>query len=107
MSSQFEELFKARKEEKPPAKKKQGSSKKNSPTPPPPATEKKAVAVSKKKKKPSVAKSDRDSDFEQTLVYLKKDTKLRVKISLLEDPEKKDFSDLVEELLTGWLKKKS
>lgn len=103
-NSQFEGLFKARKEGKPPAKKRQGSSKKDSPTPPE-AIKKKSVAISKKKKIPAVAKSDKNSDFEQTLVYLKKDTKLRVKIALLEDAAKKDFSDLVEELLTGWLKK--
>lgn len=93
MSSQFEELFKARKEEKPKPKKKPEVSKKLIPNPP---------LVAEVPETATAAKS-KNSEFEQALIYLKKTTKKEVKKSLLDDSSGKDFSDLVEELLTGWL----
>lgn len=94
MSSQFEELFKARKEEKTPTKKKPESVKKESPSPPPVTQSAEAAAIAKSK----------SSEFEQALIYLKKSTKKEVKKTLLDDPQGRNFSDLVEELLTNWLK---
>lgn len=42
-------------------------------------------------------------DYEQVSAYIRKDTYKNVKISLLQQGENKDFSDLVEELLAEWL----
>jgi hypothetical protein len=48
-----------------------------------------------------------NSDFTQVLTYIKKDTHNRVKAELIFDDEKRDLSDLVEELLADWLKNKN
>lgn len=42
-------------------------------------------------------------DYEQVSAYIRKDTYKDVKITLLQQAESKDFSDLVEELLVKWL----
>ncbi len=39
--------------------------------------------------------------YRQVSAYIRKDTHRRVKIALLE--EEREFSDLVEELLSGWV----
>jgi hypothetical protein len=94
MSSQFEELFKARNENKVTPKKKTEKQKKALVFNPPPPTKLSETSV--------VAKS-KNSDFEQALIYLKKNTKKEVKKTLLDDPSGRNFSDLVEELLMNWL----
>ena len=43
-----------------------------------------------------------DPDFKQVGAYIRKDTYLKIQRVLLEQPDK-DFSDLVEELLTNYL----
>jgi hypothetical protein len=43
-------------------------------------------------------------DFEQVSVYVRKDTHRDVKIRLLQQGEGREFSELVEDLLAGWLK---
>lgn len=43
-----------------------------------------------------------DDDYRQVSAYIRKDTHQRVKIALLQ--EEREFSELVEELLSGWLK---
>lgn len=43
-----------------------------------------------------------DPDFKQVGAYIRKDTYLKIQRLLLEQPNK-DFSDLVEELLTDYL----
>lgn len=43
-------------------------------------------------------------DFKQVGAYIRKDTYLKIQRLLLEQPDK-DFSDLVEELLTNYLNK--
>jgi hypothetical protein len=54
-----------------------------------------------------------DPDFEQVTAYIKRKTYVGVKIELLkesQDQEKgqgREFSDLLEELLTDWLKSRS
>jgi hypothetical protein len=43
-----------------------------------------------------------DNDYKQVSAYIRKDTHQQVKIALLQ--EEREFSELVEELLSGWLK---
>jgi hypothetical protein len=47
------------------------------------------------------------SDYAQVLTYIKRDTHREVKKALLDDLKSRDLSELVEELLTNWLTKKS
>lgn len=97
MSSQFDDLFKAVRDKKQPKTSKQGSPEIEQS---PPQSERAAAQPSKE-----LSKSDkRNLDFEQTLVYLRTTTKRQVKKSLLDDPDGRDFSDLVEELLVNWLR---
>ena len=46
-----------------------------------------------------------DADYRQVSAYVRRDTYQKVKIALLE--EDREFSDLVEELLEGWLESRS
>lgn len=95
MTSQFENIFEALKDKKSSTRKEQGSSKKPSPTPPP------EIKITPSK---PLAKT-KDPDFEQTLIYLKIETKKNVKKLLLDDTSGRDFSDLVEHLLSDWISK--
>lgn len=47
-----------------------------------------------------------DPDFVQTTAYIRKDTHRDVKIALLHEGQEREFSELVEELLSNWLKSK-
>ena len=42
-------------------------------------------------------------DYNQVTIYLKKDTQNTAKIALLQARDDRDFSELVEDLLTQWL----
>jgi hypothetical protein len=42
-------------------------------------------------------------DFEQVTAYIRKRTHADVKIALLREGQKREFSALVEDLLAGWL----
>lgn len=42
-------------------------------------------------------------DFEQVTAYIRKQTHQGVKIALLQEGEDREFSELVEELLSEWL----
>lgn len=109
MSSQFEGLFKVIEEKKTgkkPVSKTQKKSPKKTPKKPPSEVLPVVEKLVKNTESQPIAKS-RNSEFEQALIYLKKDTKKEVKKSLMDDPVKKDFSDLVEELLTEWLIKQA
>lgn len=115
MSSQFEGLFKVIEEKKAGKKPiseikkktpKESLSLKKTPKELPPTNQPTEEKLVEKVELQPIAKS-RNSEFEQTLIYLKKDTKKEVKKSLMDDLNKKDFSDLVEELLTQWLTKNS
>lgn len=44
-----------------------------------------------------------DPDYEQVSAYIRKETYRQVKIALLQEEEKRDFSELVEALLSEWL----
>jgi hypothetical protein len=47
----------------------------------------------------------RDDEYKQISAYIRKDTHQRVKIALIQ--EEREFSELVEELLRGWLNERS
>lgn len=42
-------------------------------------------------------------DYEQVTAYIRRDTHRAVKVALLQEGESREFSELVEELLTEWL----
>lgn len=46
----------------------------------------------------------RHPDYTQALAYIKKDTHRTIKKMLIDDPIKRNLSDLIEELLTNWIK---
>jgi len=46
-----------------------------------------------------------NTDFTQVLTYIRRDTHRQIKKVLIDDPDERDLSDLVEELLSDWLKK--
>ncbi len=103
--SQFDSLFKTdakqKTEKKPPQKL---PPKKPVASPSPTAAPGKPALPAKTEKRASGKSSN--SAFTQVLTYVKKDTHNAVKAALIYDPEKRDLSDLVEELLAAWLKKK-
>ena len=45
-----------------------------------------------------------DPDYEQVTAYIKKATHIDIKIALLQDGQGREFSELVEDLLSEWLK---
>lgn len=45
-----------------------------------------------------------DPDFVQTTAYIRGDTYKAVRIALIEEDEGREYSELVEELLSKWLK---
>lgn len=59
-------------------------------------------AASKRRGRPTGKRSD--PDFEQTTAYIRKDTHREVKIALLQEGKGREYSELVEELLSAWLK---
>ena len=63
-------------------------------------TVQKVEEVQPKRRKSSGKRTD--PDFKQVGAYIRKDTYLQIQRLLLEQPDK-DFSDLVEELLTDYL----
>ena len=48
-----------------------------------------------------------DPDFEQVTAYIRRHTHQGVKIALLQEGQGQEFSELVEDLLTKWLKTRS
>ncbi len=46
-------------------------------------------------------------DYEQVTAYIKKDTYQEIKISLLREGRKREFSELIQELLDDWLKSRT
>jgi hypothetical protein len=61
-----------------------------------------AGAESRKRGRPSGKRSD--PDYVGFTTYIRKDTHHEVKLALLQEKEGRELSELVEELLTGWLK---
>jgi hypothetical protein len=73
--------------------------------PPPPSPALPAAAPAKKRGRPSGKRSD--PDCVQVTAYIHKDTHRDVKIALLKSGDGKDFSELVDSLLAGWLKSRT
>ncbi len=46
-------------------------------------------------------------DYEQVTAYIRKETYRQTKIALLQQGEVKDFSELIEKLLTEWLREQN
>ena len=46
-------------------------------------------------------------NYEQVTAYIKKDTYQEVKITLLREGQKREFSELIQELLEDWLKSRT
>ncbi len=65
----------------------------------------KPVETPKKRGRPRGKRSD--SEYNQVTAYIRADTHLSVQKLLLEDGKKKDFSELVEELLAKWVKSRT
>ncbi len=106
--SQFDSLFKANtglktdtnsntKQEKP------KQVKKITEAPPPPSPK---AAPSVKNEKRTTGKSS-NPDYTQVLTYVRRDTHNAVRAALIFDEQKRDLSDLVEELLASWVKNNS
>lgn len=56
---------------------------------------------------PQRAKKKGNPDYTQVTSYLKKDTHDNTKIALLRSRDDRDFSELLEDLLTQWLASKT
>lgn len=74
------------------------------PSPPKRAPSKPAEAP-KKRGRPNGKRSDRD--YNQVTAYIRRETHLGVQMHLLKDGKTKDFSELVEELLSKWLRSRT
>lgn len=61
-----------------------------------------APAEPRKRGRPSGKRSN--PEFEQVTAYIRGDTYQKVRIVLLEEGKKREFSELVEELLAHWVK---
>lgn len=66
-------------------------------------TERQNDAPAKRRGRPATGKRN-DPEFDQTTAYVRKDTYRAVRIALIEEGEERDYSELVEELLSKWLK---
>lgn len=105
--SQFDSLFKTNAKQKTEMKPKQKPLEKKQSSPPSLAADIVAPphpASPVKTEKRATGKSS-STDHTQVLTYIKKDTHNAVKATLIYDSEKRNLSDLVEELLDDWLKK--
>ena len=113
--SKFDKLFEAREsaEAAPPDTKRKNTPKKKSNKPAPEAVTEVAQAShssttpvqtqqQKKRGRPQAKRSD--PDFIGFTTYIRKDTHRNVKIALLQEGKERELSELVEELLSKWLK---
>lgn len=100
--SQFASLFKKEPKEKTIAKLKAPKQKSDTPLP---TVEVKIQPPLETKKR--IAGKSSNAAYAQVLTYIKRDTHREVKKALLDDKNDRDLSELVEELLTDWLKKNS
>lgn len=58
--------------------------------------------IATKRGRPAGKRSD--SEFEQVTAYIRKSTHIAVKIALLQEGQKRQFSELVEHLLSEWVR---
>lgn len=73
--------------------------------PPPSPAPARAGPPPRKRGRPAGKRSD--ADYVQVTAYIQKDTHRAVKIALLKSGGEKDFSDLVDSLLGGWLESRT
>lgn len=59
----------------------------------------------KKVKEVKLVGKSADPDFTQVSVYIREETHNDAKIKLIREGKKRDFSDLVQDLLDAWVKK--
>ncbi len=109
--SQFASLFKTDTKEKKEATLKtepkiQTEKKKTEKSSQSPTAEALKVSPQQKKEKRVSGKSS-NADYAQVLTYIRRDTHNAVKAALIFDDKKRNVSDLVEELLSGWVKNKT
>jgi hypothetical protein len=79
-----------------------------------PAKKKLSVSPAPHIEEPPPVKSEKrqtgkssNPDYAQVLTYIRRDTHNSVRAALIFDDQKRDLSDLVEELLADWLKNNS
>lgn len=63
------------------------------------------VSAPKQRGRPKGKRSD--PAFEQVTAYIRKETHKTVKIALLQEGQDREFSELVEELLSDWLRSRT
>lgn len=107
--SQFDSLFKTNAEPK--TKLKTEAKPKDKPARKKPVASPSPAAIvspseTAKTEKRATGKSS-NPDYAQVLTYIKRDTHRAVKKALLDDAANRDLSDLVEELLSRWVKNDS
>jgi hypothetical protein len=61
-------------------------------------------APSPKRRGPKPSGKRSDASYEQTTIYIRKDLKKAVRQSLLSADDERDLSDLLEDLLSDWVK---
>jgi hypothetical protein len=61
-------------------------------------------STKKRRGRPTGKRSD--PDFTQTTAYIRAETYRDVRIALLQEGEGREYSELVEELLSDWLRKR-
>ena len=93
MSSKFKGILDQAKDRKPEAV---------SEEPPPPSPAPTSPPSLKKRGRPSGKRSD--TGFVQVTAYIQKNTHRDVKIALLKSNAEQDFSELIDDLLSQWLK---
>ena len=71
-----------------------------------PPAEPAAPPVQRRRGRPAGGKRN-DPDYEQVTAYVRRDIHRRVKIALLQEDQKLEFSELVDDLLAQWLRTRS
>lgn len=78
---------------------------KQDPSPKPDRKPDKSDEPKKRRGRPSGKRSD--SEYCQVTAYIRRETHLGVQVLLLQEGKVRDFSELVEELLTKWVKSRT
>jgi hypothetical protein len=99
--NRFTRMLQTARDSKPPE---EGEQPREAEVPPPPQP--KTIAVPRNGRgRPATGKRS-DPDYETTTVFLRKDTKLAAARLLLDDREQ-DLSDVLEKLLSSWVRRKA
>lgn len=100
--SKFDELFNARSGEKGQGKEKGKRTTKRSKAQP---SAENQIGGARRRGRPKAKRSD--PEFVGFTTYIRKDTHRKAKMALLEEEEGRELSELVEDLLSKWLKSQS